>query len=456
MDELYIPEIIYGCLTVNTNNIGDHFQIIASRNLLKKYIYQYDIYIDRDNELKNLPKNNYKNIIISLNGWFKRYKSIEDFGWTPNDKIIPIFQSFHIRLFQCPYLISENSIKYFKKWEPIGCRDIYTRDLLKNNNIITDDISNCLVLTIKNNKNNKNNKNLYKKIFITSRNMDLYNILPNHIKNNSEFINHYTHTNNNIENLKDAEKLISKYETKAKYVITTFLHSALLCLALNIPVILFYPNSFKEINKSDEERFSSISNIIKIYKFSDINNIDWNPKKINIDKLKLDIKNQFYNKIEKILFNLDIPYIIHNILSDNIYTTNYNKYKIYSWNKNNIEAFFHSYFKSYYIIYLKIKNEINKKKFLKYLILYKYGGILFNTMSYIDLIENNRKNVYLFKNITSEYLIATPPLHPIWLNIIDYIINQYIEFDNDKIYCLNKIFDDNNILHKYKNIKFIK
>ena len=287
-----LENIIFASYKVSTNNLGDHMQIIANLNLLNRYNIKPEIFIDRDNEIKSIPTyKKDKQILLVMNGWHKT-NCIE---WIPNRQIIPVFISFHIRLHQCPLLIDDCSIDYYKKYEPIGCRDMYTEELLKKHNIKTF-ISNCLTLTFP-----TRDKGIYNKIFISSRCKTILQYLPVEIVNNSEFINHYSDTTDFDTNMNNARLLLENYKNNAKLVVTTFLHCALPCLAMGIPVIVLYPDSLLEISKSDDERFSSLSKIIKIYKYNEINIINWNPPIVDIDNIKKNILVQYDDKLNQLL-----------------------------------------------------------------------------------------------------------------------------------------------------------
>jgi hypothetical protein len=69
--------------------------------------------------------------------------------------------------------------------------------------------------------------------------------LPHAMRNECEYINHYSHTNDFVKNMTCAQNLLDNYYNNARVVITTFLHCALPCIAMGIPVIVFYPNHKK-------------------------------------------------------------------------------------------------------------------------------------------------------------------------------------------------------------------
>ena len=255
-------------LKVSTKNIGDHIQIIAAQNLLKRFGYLHSLYVDRDDELNSL-NNTFKNnddIFILLNGWFKSGNT----EWPPNLNFLPVFFSFHLRPHQCPALLSNVSIEYLKKNEPIGCRDIYTYGELRSRGVNAF-VSNCLTTTFPVREKPSPDTS---KIFIISRDRRILNHLPKFI-NKYTFISHYSDSNDFDLNLKKGRKLLNTYKNEANLIITTLLHAALPAMSMGIPVVLFYPINNKKGHKSDKQRFSSIAHLIDICDFDHIDQVNW-------------------------------------------------------------------------------------------------------------------------------------------------------------------------------------
>ena len=68
-------------------------------------------------------------------------------NWPPSEKIKPLFISFHLNPSIEAELLKDESLHYFKTHEPIGCRDIYTRDILLEKGINAF-YSSCITTTI--------------------------------------------------------------------------------------------------------------------------------------------------------------------------------------------------------------------------------------------------------------------------------------------------------------------
>lgn len=307
-------KIKYGLLCYSTVNIGDEIQSLAARNFLPKV----DFYLDRDN-LKEVKSN--KRIKMIMNGWFMENPK----NWPPSKAIDPLFISFHISEKNAKKMISKRSLEYLKKHEPIGCRDYYTRDLL-NKNGVKSYFSGCLTLTLKKKNLKKSNE-----LLLVDLNMAGIKLkdLPEEIVKKSKIINHLTYRDsfinkkivntrvriqnnlpslynlmdltklnksinrlvgqkNNINKYDMAEKYLKRYE-KAKLVITSRIHSALPCLALDTPVIFVHKNF-------NDPRFGGLKEYLRCYtpeefkreiKKINLKNPPKNPKSIKKIRLAL-------------------------------------------------------------------------------------------------------------------------------------------------------------------------
>jgi hypothetical protein len=294
-------DILIGSYKLTTStNLDDHIQIIANIQLLKKCNLEPEIYIERNNDVKSLKSyKGDKKILLVTNGWHK-HNSDE---WPPNDKIIPIFIGFHARLRFFPSLLT--NLNYLKKYEPIGCRDIYTKELLDKYQIKTYE-SNCLTLTFDKREQNKN----YNKVFISTKHKHDENairkLIPRELLKDAIFVKHSSNTKDFNINMKRAENLLDLYKN-AKLVITTLLHCALPCIGMGIPIIVFWPTPLTnncldgtKIWNSDYERLSSLDKMIRIYQFSEHKIVNWNPNPLNID----DLKKKLIIKYKKNIFSV--------------------------------------------------------------------------------------------------------------------------------------------------------
>ena len=271
-------------------NIGDYIQSLAAKQFFSNS--STFLYIDRDhtNEYQG------ESVKLIMNGWY----SHEPQNWPPSVLINPLFVAIHINETIKDQLLTEKSIAYFKRFEPIGCRDHNTLKMLSSKGINAY-FSGCLTLTLgltyKNNQVNSKkiyivdpffyfNKRLssllnyaltltchYKVIKEIANKIEgsvavpqtgwkaliiaaalykqLHTVIEDDVFINAEFICQEFYSKdyrNDDDKFKKADEILRKYE-QARYVITSRIHCALPCLAMGTPVVF--------INKADDTVFSS-------------------------------------------------------------------------------------------------------------------------------------------------------------------------------------------------------
>jgi hypothetical protein len=279
----------------SSRNIGDYIQSLAAINIYKKFINKltnnkYEsfpdfvnlvlnnsipnfnfIFIKRDNMHDISQYNGHTDIITIMNGWWMwPYNKDNDISFTIPSNITPIFVSFHIYNNK---LLLDNNIKQFKKFEPIGCRDLKTLEKLQNKGVEAY-FSGCLTLTIDFFKWRKTDTTYY---------VDLPNYHNN--KNGIE-IKHCTEaiTNNYMLGFQLAIKFLKLYSESNK-VYTSRLHAYLPCIAMNVPVD-FLSLSDKKVWGCGHERFGGLQNLAN------------EPEKC--EELKNKLNNDVINFIEKL------------------------------------------------------------------------------------------------------------------------------------------------------------
>ena len=225
-----------------------------------------------------------------MNGWFTHTPA----HWIPSKSIRPHFVAFHINHSVKNQVLSPEGEEYLKAHAPIGCRDMFTTELLQRHGIPAF-YSGCLTLTLDLNYkipdsergedifivdpifNVPDYKDLLKsprkflraflkgEIFDTFRKQYLIKrIIPKHIRKQAVYTHHQLPPNNipDNERFEMAENLLHQY-ARAKLVITSRIHCALPCLALGTPVIFI--DSFSDSsNKSRLKGLTDLFNCIEV------------------------------------------------------------------------------------------------------------------------------------------------------------------------------------------------
>jgi hypothetical protein len=278
----------FAALKVSTENLGDHIQIIAGLRMLSRLGVEPTRLIDRDDEIKSAPglDDEVGPIGIVLNGWFKTNRA----EWPPHPKLLPLIIGFHIRLFQCPELLSDESTEFFRRYQPIGCRDLHTEALLRQKGVEAF-TSNCLSLIFSRRIEDPNTQT---EVFVVSRDARIMDHLPQSIAPYT-FLSHYTGSSDFIANMAQAEEFLEIYRSRAKLIVTSLLHCALPAIAMGIPVVVFYPINSETGHASDRERFSSLERLIRVYRIEEIDSVNWNPQPIDVGDIKLQLLDRFYD-----------------------------------------------------------------------------------------------------------------------------------------------------------------
>lgn len=330
----------YSLLSVSTVpaiNIGDYIQALAAR----QFIPQVDSYIEREH-LKDYDGDN-TNVIMNA------YYMHDGSQWPPSDKINPLFVAVHVNSLVREQMLAEDGIAYFKKYEPIGCRDKETERLLRQKGINAY-FSGCMTLTL-----GKTYKSTHKKgkVYIVDVRMPVkghweqfklllwsiyyYSVLNNITKSinsdksslrqrlrewcryakfykyfkkiadksllrSAEYLTQEDETYNNLkdndERMRAAEDLVKKY-SEASLVITSRIHCALPCLAVETPVYYVYDDGMPEYSKC------RLDGLIQLF-----NVIHWTGKELKspfFDKDKrISLKNIVNNKKDYLQYARDL------------------------------------------------------------------------------------------------------------------------------------------------------
>ena len=266
-----------GMKYTNSFNLGDHIQSLAVEQFLPRLSTRFER--DKLREIKNKRKK----YLLVANGWFSHTPE-QCFPFSPC--ITPLFFSFHISGWNhCwEYVKDKNVLDFFQTKSPIGCRDKYTEDKLKEFGIDTY-FSNCMTLSFP--KREYTPKKT--KYFL----VDVPSVLkiPDYILKKSQYLTHFCQDSTEKENFELAKLLIAYYRKEASAVITTRLHCALPCLAMGIPVLF--------IGHESDYRIRNLLEInVKIHRTNELSDVSkWDDLFFNdfdfIENIKAKMINSF-------------------------------------------------------------------------------------------------------------------------------------------------------------------
>lgn len=122
--------------TSDTKNIGDYIQSVAQ----EQYYNHIDCYVEREH-MDSF--NSDEKVKVIMNAWFMW----NPLNFPPSKWIEPLCISMHIVPSIADKMLSEKTIAYLKKYEPIGARDKNTQRILQSKGIESF-FSGCLTLTL--------------------------------------------------------------------------------------------------------------------------------------------------------------------------------------------------------------------------------------------------------------------------------------------------------------------
>lgn len=297
----------YGVLTYESDiyikrdwiNLGDYVQSTAA----KQFFPEVNKFIPRDhmNAYSGDP------VKMIINAW---YMDLPE-NFPPSEEINPLYVSIHINSTIAEKIFTPASIEHFKKFEPIGCRDFYTRDMLRAKGIDAY-YSGCMTLTLGQTYKRDNVTDDVYFIDVMYDSMSLPELIRQPLRFGKRILNgrafEFSHRKKILNKYFDEELLAkAKFETQilpyisaqegfkladeflrrlsnAKLVVTSRIHTALPCLAMGAPVI-FVNGGFK--NKVDNCRFDGL---FDFFNRIDVDNnaestinFDFNGEKIGIE-----------------------------------------------------------------------------------------------------------------------------------------------------------------------------
>ena len=279
-------------------NLGDQIQSIAAEQFIPRINKRFD----RD-KLREVSESD-RHLLI-MQGWFSQSPGR---CFPPSASIIPLFLGFHIadHPANIDHFLSPGSIRYFKQFEPVGCRDRHTAALLQHHGVESFH-SKCLTITFP----RRSSAPVNGKVIVSDVN-PLY--LPHSLAKKALVVSHIVSDKlSEQEKRSKAKMLLDLYRDEARLVITSRLHCALPCIAMGIPVVFFgsryntRTSVLADLNVPFNTQPSAASepedSVVRqlfgkifrtgpgpghrlAYKDQNVNSIDWNPEPIDIEDEK--------------------------------------------------------------------------------------------------------------------------------------------------------------------------
>lgn len=272
-------------------NLGDDIQTLAVSALLPGV----DGYVSRE-ALDQVAEP----CVIPLNGFFMNTDH-----WPPSPAVKPVFFAFHVAPHAQKAICSDAGIAYLKQWQPIGCRDRGTMEVLASHGVEVY-YSRCVTLTMPRREAPPQNG----EIFMVGVGKKARYAIPKQIRRQAITVDQAKvrlPITNTALKLALATELLTQYRTRAKLVITSKIHCAMPCIAMGIPVVFLYDDT-----KRADYRVKIIADLIDIHYVKEsgvaapITNtrlgrkINWSPEPVDIEALKSEIRDGFQAALERV------------------------------------------------------------------------------------------------------------------------------------------------------------
>lgn len=256
-----------------TVNLGDNAQSIAMRDVYRRLGVGDDqiVSVNRD----TIPAYAGPPCILVMNGVFPKHS----FPIPAN--ITPVFVGFHAKA----DVINDN-LDTFKRFEPVGCRDIATTRRMTAAGIRAF-TTGCVTLTLAPREAAPPRTRLlivYGSEFPAS----ILRHIPRDLSDTAELIYHrhpvglYPLTPERCSEIERYENsLLQRYRRDATLILTPLHHVATPCMAMGIPVII---SRF-----ANDDRFSFLETLMPIYTPERFAKIDWRPRPVDVSRVRSDL-----------------------------------------------------------------------------------------------------------------------------------------------------------------------
>lgn len=278
----------YGILVFDKNfvNVGDTFQTLGIIGIYKKMRIEYEELVKIS--LDDLKSYDGEEIVLPISTYFNtlfwNFNVFEKEFYPFSDKIIPVFTS--------TYCTDEKILRYFLKYKNtvFGTRDLETKRCI--NNLFGEEkrafMAGGVTLTFEKREQKSNPEKVYAidvpemaKAYIPDEFKDLL------VYKTQDF----DEADKDVDStLNIASAVLKELSDNAKLVITSRLHVALPCIAMNIPVVVM-----REVK---DDRFSGYDELVHVYTPNEWESIDFNCGTKDVEWLKEEIIRNVITQLE--------------------------------------------------------------------------------------------------------------------------------------------------------------
>lgn len=282
-------------------NLGDSIQALAIDSIYEQLgIDKKDIrYIERDFPDKYIDEP----VELVFYSEFVKHSIFKRTNFSKNMNIKSFMSTVFYDDIKNLCTISPNLIEILKNIEPVGARDEKSKKILENSGIETY-LTGCFTICFP--KRNIIPKE--KKVFFVDISKELEQYIPEELYENCEYITHAVQIDKYPVDFEENQRLdkmafdlLERYKNEATLVVTGRLHAAVPCIAMGIPVVLAANNI--------DFRFEWVEKLVKPYQLGEYEEIDWNPKPVDIEPLKKKMLSYFEKALNGEDFRSELRWI---------------------------------------------------------------------------------------------------------------------------------------------------
>lgn len=279
-------------------NIGDAAEYKVVEQILAALYGSESIFKLCINDLINYRG---EDLIVPLNIALDSYVGYNSILENLSPNIIPVFLGMSFT----DTNLNSKQINCLRRFQPIGCRDERSYKLMCENNIEAY-LNGCMVSILNVNAIVNYETSVHNKVLFIDVPSSIVDYIPDSIKNEICFVNQELYIKstelNDYSNPDNWFKSVLEQYSKARLIVTSRFHGAVIALAMKIPVILTL--------EKKTFRFSWLSNFCQIVTTDDFSSINWNPEVIDfseekslIEKIARDriiYANNYYNSFPRL------------------------------------------------------------------------------------------------------------------------------------------------------------
>ena len=260
-------------------NLGDYMQTLAARNLFDNLGVDRSnvIAVDRD----TLPSYDGEPVALIMNGCFFHH------CFPVPDSIIPIFVGF-----QASEAVIVGALDYFRKHQPIGCRDPTTERIFRKHGIAAF-TTGCLTLTLPMRDDSIRGSKVIVAYGTGAGDFpaEVMRLMPEDLLERVELVYQRKivhHFPMRLNDMAEAEAyalyLLNYYRENASLIVTPLHHAASPGMASGIPVNI--------VRKKDNSRFGHLRTLVPVLVAPNFADLVWADTPVDLSRVRQNLSNQ--------------------------------------------------------------------------------------------------------------------------------------------------------------------